>query len=228
MVLAVDVTDAAEVVKEWGCTFYRADVGNEKEVAAMLDEAVAQYGRLDILIANAGIADAHPILEADSDRALRYYRVNALGVLFGIREAATRMGSGGSIVTIGALSGCRGTPGWAEYAMSKAAVASATQTAAIELGPQGIRVNCVVPGGIETPLAVGIGGAGLYQTMKVLTPLGRIGKPEEVAAMAHFLASDDAGYVTGQAYLVDGGWSVGTTIGMMAVAGGVDHTSQIA
>lgn len=218
MVLAADIADVADRVAEWGCGYYRADVADEEDVAGMLDAAVARYGRLDILISNAGIADAHPITDANSDRALRYYQVNALGVMVGIREAAKRMESGGSIVNMGALSGCRGTPGWTEYAMSKAAVASATQTAAIELGPQGIRVNCIVPGGIETQLAVGIGGQGLYNTMKVLPPLGRIGQPDEVAAVAHFLASDDAGYVTGQSILVDGGWSAGTTVGVMDLA----------
>jgi NAD(P)-dependent dehydrogenase (short-subunit alcohol dehydrogenase family) len=217
-VLIADIADAADQAREWGCGFRRTDVSDETEVAAMLDQAISAHGRLDILVNNAAIANVHPIAEADLARADRYYQVNALSVLAGIREAARRMSAGGSIINTASLSGIRATPGWGEYAMSKAAVVALTQTAAIELGPRGIRVNCVCPGGVHTPLAVAINGDALDKVMKVLAPLGRIGQPEDIAAMVHFLASDDSGYVTGQAYLVDGGWSLGTTLATIDLA----------
>lgn len=217
-VLIGDLADASVQAAEWGCGFRRTDISDEAEVAAMLDQAVEAYGRLDVLVSNAAIADVHPMAEADLARADRYYRVNALSALAGIREAAKRMEAGGSIISTASLSGIRGTPGWGEYAMSKAAVVAATQTAALEFGPRGIRVNCVCPGGVHTPLAVKVNGDALDKVMKILSPLGRIGRPEEIAAMVHFLASDDASYVTGQAYLVDGGWGVGTTLATIELA----------
>lgn len=217
-VLVADIADAADLARSWGCEFRRTDVSDEVQVAATLDQAVGSFGRLDILVNNAAIANVHPVAEADLARADRYYQVNALSVLAGIREAGRRMTAGGSIINIASLSGIRATPGWGEYAMSKAAVVAATQTAAVEFGPRGIRVNAVCPGGVRTPLAVAVNGDTLDTVMKVLAPLGRIGQPEDIAAMVHFLASDDAAYVTGQAYLVDGGWSLGTTMATIDLA----------
>ncbi|MEH6758556.1 MAG: SDR family oxidoreductase [Parasphingorhabdus sp.] len=217
-VLVADLADAKVEVESWGCSFRRTDVSDENEVAAMLDQAISEYGKLDILVNNAGIANVHNIEEADLERADRYFRVNALGTLAGVREAAKRMTSGGTIINTASLSAMQGTPGWGEYAMSKAAVISLTQTAAIELGPRNIRANCVCPGGVRTPLAVEVNGDALDKAMEALAPLGRIGQPEDIAAMVHFLASDDAAYVTGQAYLVDGGWSVGTTLATIGLA----------
>lgn len=217
-VLIADLTDADEQARAWGCDFRKTDVSVDAEIAAMLDDAIARHGKLDILVSNAAIANVHPMAEADSARAERYFQVNALSALAGIREAGKRMGEGGSIINTASLSGIRGTPGWGEYAMSKAAVVAATQTAALEFGPRGIRVNAVCPGGVRTPLAVAVNGDALDKAMKALSPLGRIGKPEEIAAMVHFLASDDASYVTGQAYLVDGGWSIGTTVATIDLA----------
>lgn len=218
-VLVADIIDEnREEVESWGCEFTKVDVSDEAQIAAMLDLAVERFGRLDVLVNNAAIADVHPVDSADLARADRYFQINALSVLAGVREAAKRMGEGGSIINTSSLSGLRGTPGWTEYAMSKAAVVSLTQTAALEFGPRGIRVNAVCPGGVRTPLAVKVTGDTLDKAMLALTPLGRIGRPEEIAAMVHFLASDDASYVTGQAYLVDGGWSVGTTAATIGLA----------
>lgn len=217
-VIIADRTDASRQAAEWECDFRRTDVSDETQIAALLDHAVEQYGGLHILVSNAAIADVHPMAEADLGRAQRYFQVNALSALCGLREAAKRMKAGGTIINTASLSGIQGTPGWGEYAMSKAAVVAATQTAAIEFGPLGIRVNAVCPGGVRTPLAVAVNGDALDKAMSVLTPLGRIGRPEEIAAMVHFLASDDASYVTGQAYLVDGGWSIGTTVATIDLA----------
>lgn len=217
-VLMADLKDATDLAGQWDCSFRQTDVSNEADLVGLVDHAVTQFGRLDVMVSNAGIANVHPMADADAARADRYFQVNALSVLVGMREAAKRMEAGGSIINIASLSGVRGTPGWGEYAMSKAAIVAATQTAALEFGPRGIRVNAVCPGGVRTPLAVEVNGDALDKAMQVLSPLGRIGRPEELAAMVHFLASDDASYVTGQAYLVDGGWSIGTTLATIEMA----------
>jgi NAD(P)-dependent dehydrogenase (short-subunit alcohol dehydrogenase family) len=217
-VLVADITDAARLAQSWGCGFRRTDVSDPEQVAAMLAHAVHEFGALHILVNNAAIANVHALGDADTERASRYFSVNALSALSGVREAAKLMKPGASIISMSSLSGVRGTPGWGEYAMSKAAIVALTQTAAIELAPLGIRVNCICPGGVETPASIAVNGDKLDRAMKVLAPLGRIGKPQEIAAMAHFLASDDAGYVTGQAYLVDGGWSAGTTMKALELA----------
>lgn len=211
-VLIGDITDCAESAAQWGCTFRHTDVSDAGQFAALLDEAMERHGRLDVLVNNAASAGVHDMAEADAERAARYYRINALSVLVGMREAARRMERGGAIVNVASLSGARGTPGWGEYGMSKAAIISATQTAALEFGPLGIRVNAVSPGGVATPLSIAINGDALSRALEVLAPLGREGQPEDIAAAVHFLASDDAGYVTGQNWFVDGGWSVGTTV----------------
>ncbi|MEZ5689745.1 MAG: SDR family oxidoreductase [Caenibius sp.] len=212
-VLIGDRTDCAQEASEWGCSFRKTDVSDPAEIAALLDQAVAENGKLDVLVNNAGIADVHDMATPDHARAMRYYEVNAMSVLMSMSEAAKRMKEGGSIINIASLSGARGTPGWGEYGMSKAAIISATQTGALEFGPQGIRVNAISPGGISTPLSIAVNGEGAAdRALSVLAPLGREGQPDDIAAAVHFLASDDAGYVTGQNWLVDGGWSVGTTV----------------
>lgn len=210
-VLVADIADGTDLAKSWGCSYRKTDVSDAQQFAATLDQAMNDHGSLDILVNNAAAADVHAMAEADEERAARYFRINSLGALIGMREAAKRMKSGGSIINIASLSGARGTPGWGEYGMSKAAIISATQTSALEFGPRGIRINSISPGAVKTPLSVAINGDALERSMKCLSPLGREGQPEEIAAAIHFLASDDASYVTGQNIFVDGGWSIGTT-----------------
>jgi NAD(P)-dependent dehydrogenase (short-subunit alcohol dehydrogenase family) len=130
----------------------------------------------------------------------------------GIKEAAARMPKGGAIVNISSITAVRGFVNWGEYAATKAGIISLTQTAAVEYGPAGIRVNCVAPGIIDTPLAMNEAPDMVVRNAAVFTLLGRIGRPDELAAAVHFMASDDASYVTGQTLLVDGGWSTGTSI----------------
>lgn len=211
-VLIADISDAGDDAARWGCSFRRTDVGQPDQIAALCDDAVARFGKLDIMVNNAGIAAGHPLAEADEKRSERFWRVHILGVQTGIKEAAARMKAGGSIVNISSITAVRGFLNWGEYAATKAGIISLTQTAAVEYGPAGIRVNCIAPGIIDTPLAMNEAPDMVARNANVFTLLGRIGTPEELAAAVHFMASDDASYVTGQMLLVDGGWSTGTSI----------------
>lgn len=211
-VLASDVRDRADLAVAWDGEFFRADVGDPAAVALLCDEAVARFGALDIMVNNAGIASGHPLADADAQRSERFWRVHILGVQSGIKEAAARMRTGGAIVNISSITAMRGFVNWGEYGATKAGIISLTQTAAVELGAKGIRVNCVAPGIIDTPMAMAEAPDMVERNAAVFSLLGRIGKPEELAAAVHFMVSDDASYVTGQTLLVDGGWSTGTSI----------------
>jgi NAD(P)-dependent dehydrogenase (short-subunit alcohol dehydrogenase family) len=166
------------------------------------------------VVNNAGIASErwiNDIAPGDDDRM---WRVNAQGVLSGMVGAALRLKSGGSIVNMAFHAGIRGIAGLIEYSMTKGAIVAGTRSAALELGPRNIRVNCVCPGVIATPLNQATGSlAG--RSAPVVSPLERKGRPEEVAALVHFLASDESAYITSQAIAVDGGWSAGTSIKAM-------------
>lgn len=212
-VLVADISPEAEALtQEWGCAYRHTDVGNPAEMAALCEEAITRFGKLDIMVNNAGIASGHPLADADEARAQKFWRVHILGVTMGIKEAAARMTPGGSIINISSITAVRGFLQWGEYAATKAGIISLTQTAAVEYGPLGIRVNCVAPGIIDTPLAMNEAPDMVARNANVFTLLGRIGRPEELAAAVHFMASDDASYITGQVLLVDGGWSTGTSI----------------
>ncbi|MET0985574.1 MAG: SDR family oxidoreductase [Steroidobacteraceae bacterium] len=211
-VLIADVSDVSAAATAWGCTFRRTDVSDPDAVQALCAEAMARHGRLDIMVNNAGIASGHPIAAADAERSERFWRVHILGVQMGIKEAAARMQPGSVIVNISSITAVRGFAQWGEYAATKAGIISLTQTAAVEYGPKGIRVNCIAPGIIDTPLAMNEAPDMVERNARVFALLGRIGRPEEVAAAVHFMVSDDASYVTGQTLLVDGGWSTGTSL----------------
>lgn len=211
-VVMADINDAQAAAEAAGCSFRRTDVSQPTEVAALCQETLDRFGRLDIMVNNAGIASGHPLAEADEARSERFWRVHILGVQMGIKEAASRMKPGGAIVNISSITAVRGFVSWGEYAATKAGIISLTQTAAVEYGPSGIRVNCIAPGIIDTPMAMAEAPEMVARNAAVFTLLGRIGTPEELAAAVHFMVSDDASYVTGQLLLVDGGWSTGTSI----------------
>ena len=137
------------------------------------------------------------------------FSVNVRGVLWGIKHGGRQMSEGGSIVNTASVAGERSFPGYGAYSASKAAVISLTRTGAVELAERGIRVNCVCPGTIATPMMDDPSAALEKQVSERATPLGRVGQPEEVAALVHFLASDDSSYVTGAAIPVDGGLGAG-------------------
>ncbi len=206
-VVLADRADGSALAAELGGLFVSTDVADEAQVGALMMKAAEAHGRIDVVINNAGMpAGGGPMAELDSDVFLRGYETNALGVMYGIKHAAPHMGSGGSIVNTASLAGLQGMYGSAPYVASKFAVVGITKTAALELAARGIRVNCVCPGNIATAMGAPPAFAAVTDAM---TPLGRAGRPEEVAALFHFLASDEASYITGQAICIDGGMTAG-------------------
>ena len=208
-VVVLDIADGADA---------RVNVADESELAEAFDAVVAEHGRIDVLVNNAGTAlDPRSVGEETTARMLRLFRVNTLGVLYGTKHAARVMGGGGSIVNIGSLAGGLAWADNAAYAVSKSGVDALTRSAAVELAPLGIRVNGVNPSMIETPM-VAHDIPALHAERAFVTstsPLGRTGTVDEVAAVVHFLASDDCGYLTGQIITVDGGLSAGPSAALL-------------
>jgi NAD(P)-dependent dehydrogenase (short-subunit alcohol dehydrogenase family) len=191
-----------------------ADAGNERDVRAFIDKAVRDLGGLDVLYANAGISGGLvPLLEQTVELWQEILRVNLIGPFLAIRHAAPHMiqQGGGAIICTASVAGLRANAGGHPYSASKAGVISLVQTAANSLTGTGVRVNAICPGLIETgmtrPIFERARVRGSEAKIGQLNPLQRHGEPEEIAAMALFLASDDASYVNGQAFAVDGGLS---------------------
>jgi len=191
------------------------DVTDEDQVAAMVKATVEKFGRLDIFVANAGIeGKVGNIAGSSVDNFDRVMAVNVRGVWLGLKYAmpALKDSGGGSILITSSGAGVKGSAGLAPYNTSKHAVIGLMRCAALEGAEHNIRVNTVNPGSIETRMMRSIeegfvpgGGESFKEQLKAVTPLGRYGLPEEIAAMMVFLASDDASYCTGSVYMVDGG-----------------------
>jgi NAD(P)-dependent dehydrogenase (short-subunit alcohol dehydrogenase family) len=201
-------------VAEGRARLREVDVGVEADVAALLTDTVDALGGLDVFFANAGVCGrVVPIGELTEQDWLEVLRVNLLGTFFCVRHAAAAMraSGGGAIVVTASVAGLRAGAGPAHYSASKAALISLVQNAASQLTGTGIRVNAICPGLIETgmtrPLFEGARAAGKEDRIGQLNPLRRGGRPEEIAEVALFLASDAASYANGQAFVVDGGLS---------------------
>lgn len=186
------------------------DVSEEASLESAFREVKTEHGSLDIVVNNAGIQPLGVGFD-DLTKGLleRTFSVNVNGVAFGIKHAARLMESGGRILNTGSFVGLTGVPDGAAYATSKAAVVHLTRLAAIELAPKAITVNAVCPGTIRTPAVTEIPDNPEIPFAESRTPLGRLGEPGEIAAAFHFLASDEASYVTGAILSVDGGISAG-------------------
>jgi NAD(P)-dependent dehydrogenase (short-subunit alcohol dehydrogenase family) len=191
-----------------------ADAGSEAEVKAYVARAVAEFGGIDAIYANAGISGGlTPFFDLTVDTWQEILRVNLIGPFLAIREVAPLMIAQGygAIVCTASVAGLKANAGGAPYSASKAGVVSLVQTAANAFYGTGVRVNAVCPGLIETGMTVPIFDharkRGSEGKLGQLNPLNRPGQPEEIAAMACFLASDEASYVNGQAFPVDGGLS---------------------
>jgi 3alpha(or 20beta)-hydroxysteroid dehydrogenase len=193
-------------------SFIRHDVTEESSWQAAVDHCVSTFGPPDVLVNNAGVMVFGPLEQASVADFKRAFSVNLLGAFLGIRSviAPMRESGGGSIVTLSSVTGYSGGMGMGAYTASKAGNIALVRTAAMELGPYGIRVNAIVPGGIDTAMSRGPEFAAIdVDAVYGRIPMGRIGTAEEVASMALFLASDASSYVTGAQFLVDGGMSAG-------------------
>jgi 3-oxoacyl-[acyl-carrier protein] reductase len=199
----------AEITREGGrAVAVQADVARPADIARLFSEAVKVFGRLDILVNNAGIYEFRPLDDISEEHFHKQFDVNVLGLLLASKEAVKHFGaSGGSIVNISSTASTLTLATTAVYSATKAAVDAITRSLAKELGPRNIRVNAVNPGMVETE---GVHAAGLAEgefrkEVESKTPLGRIGQPRDIAPTVVFLASEDSGWVTGEALLVAGG-----------------------
>lgn len=214
-VVVADIQDGSDVAREAKGIFVRTDVGQEEQVKALLERAVAEFGRLDVVVNNAGIGEGGQIQEITEEQFDRILRVNTKGVLWGLKHAAALISDGGSIINTASYAGVAAFPSYGSYSASKAAVIALTRTAALELAPRRVRVNAVCPGTIDTPINEGPMAEVEMALATHVHPLRRIGLPEEVAALFHFLASDESSFITGLAIPIDGGLSAGIGLGII-------------
>lgn len=208
-------TVAGDITKAGGeAVPVTVDVSSSGDAAAMVDQTVDAFGALHILYNNAGVDSSGDVVDGDEDDWDRCLGVNAKGTFLCSKFAAPAIESsgGGAIINQGSVAALVGVPNFAAYCAAKGAVVSLTRSMAVDLAPRRIRVNCICPGTVFTPLMEPMlaarGGGDLDKGLELTIakyPVGRLGEPEDIARVALFLASDDAAFVTGSIYTADGG-----------------------
>ena len=220
VVLGDVLDDAGEALaKELGeerAVYVRLDVTREDDWVAAVAAARERFGKIDGLVNNAGILRFNELVSTPLEEFQAIVSVNQTGCFLGIRTVAPEIAAagGGTIVNTASYTGITGMAGVGAYAATKHAVLGLTKVAALELAGKGIRVNAVCPGAIDTPMSnpEGVDPAATAELYRKLVPLGRIGRPEEVAALALFLTGEDSAYITGQPFVIDGGWLAGVSL----------------
>ncbi|MCW8375479.1 SDR family NAD(P)-dependent oxidoreductase [Streptomyces justiciae] len=223
-VVLADVLDeqGEALATDIGARYVHLDVGDEGQWRDAVSVVKNAFGRVDGLVNNAGILRFNSLVDTPLDEFMQVVRVNQVGCFLGIKTVAPVMEDGGTIVNTASYTGVTGMAAVGSYAASKHAVLGLTRVAALELAGRGIRVNALCPGAIDTAMSnpaqldpgadvEGMSRA-LDQLYRKLVPLGRIGRPEEVARLALFLTCEDSSYITGQPFVIDGGWLAGVSV----------------
>ena len=215
--LLEDEGEAAAAELGAAACFARHDVTSEDDWGRIVALAVERFGRLDVLVNNAGIMQRTPVVDCSVEEFRGVLDVNLVGPFLGMKVAAPVMGEtgGGAIVNVSSIQGIMGRAGTPGYTASKFGLRGLTKTAALELGAFGVRVNSIHPGGVDTPLIRDAVPDGVEVTPQMLDashahlPIPRIGRSEDIAPTSLFLASDDASYITGAELVIDGGMTCG-------------------
>ncbi|MGW3666461.1 SDR family NAD(P)-dependent oxidoreductase [Streptomyces sp. NPDC005141] len=225
-VVVADVLDdqGEALAKEIGAHYVHLDVSREEDWGAAVRSARTAYGRIDGLVNNAGILRFNELVDTPLAEFMQIVQVNQVGVFLGIKTLAPELAAagGGTIVNTASYTGLTGMAYVGAYAATKHAIVGLTRVAALELAAKGIRVNAVCPGAVDTamsnPAQLDPGAnteeasEALGELYRKLVPLGRIGRPEEVARLALFLTGEDSSYITGQPFVIDGGWLAGVSV----------------
>jgi 3-oxoacyl-[acyl-carrier protein] reductase len=187
----------------------QANLAKAADIERLFVESRKAFGRVDVLVNNAGIYEFGPLENLTEDHFHKQFNVNVLGLLLASQAAAKQFdGDGGSIINISSIVSTLAVPGGSVYSGTKGAVDAITRSLAAELAPKKIRVNAIRPGMVETEgtQAAGILESEMRKQVQAQTPLGRIGKPQDIASMAVFLATNDSAWITGETLLVSGGY----------------------
>ena len=220
-VMLTDILDAdgEKLAAELGdnAAYMSHNVCDEAAWVEVVQATESRFGPVTVLINNAGILKINALADTPLDEYMQVINVNQVGVFLGMKHVTGSMtkAGGGSIVNISSIDGLVGMSHAIAYVASKFAVRGMTKSAAVELGPVGIRVNSIHPGGVETPMVTQLRpeGSDATESPSSNVPLGRIGQPEDIAKLALFLASDDSAYSSGGEFIIDGGMTAGFTIG---------------
>jgi 3-oxoacyl-[acyl-carrier protein] reductase len=186
----------------------QADVSKQADIRRLFAEAKKAFGKLDVLVNNAGIYQFAPLEEVTAELFHKLFGVNVLGLLLTTQEAVKQFGpGGGSVINISSVAATSAPPTTSVYSATKAAVDAVTRSLAQELGPRKIRVNSINPGMVETEgfHTAGIAESDFRKQIEAQTPLGRIGQPQDIGPAAVFLASDESGWITGETLYISGG-----------------------
>ncbi|MGR4049761.1 SDR family NAD(P)-dependent oxidoreductase [Kosakonia cowanii] len=182
------------------------DITNTHDRTRLFDTIHARAGRLDILVYSSGVSEPASLEESTEEHIDHAFGLNVRAMVLTVQRAISLMGEGGTIVLLGSIAGSMAVPGYGTYAASKAAVRSYARTWTSELAPRGIRVNTLSPGPTDTPM-FSQASDDVRQTLSAQIPVKRLGNPDEIAAAALFLASNDSSYVSGAELVIDGGMS---------------------
>jgi 3alpha(or 20beta)-hydroxysteroid dehydrogenase len=233
--LVTDVLDdqGEALAKELNARYQHLDVSDEEQWQAAVSAATSAYGKLDGLVNNAGILKLNALTDTPLEEYRQVIGINQVGCFLGMKTAAPAIteAGGGTIVNTASYTAQTGMALTTSYAASKGAILSMTRVAALELAGGGVRVNAICPGAVDTPMTnpsqVTIGATGetlsggsdaaemdeaVRELYARVVPMGRIGKPQEIADLALFLSSAESSYITGQPFVVDGGWLCGVSI----------------